>query len=111
MHYFQEILDFEKIGRHIAGEMCFTMHDAWGSASKDFNYKSPALFIEHLCRCRKVGANFLLNIGPDQNGKIIKIEEDENILKSYYLKYNLLYRNVKKVTHQNRIFFLRNLNP
>ena len=33
-------------------------------------YKSPTELIQSLCDCRKVGANYLLNIGPEAQGKV-----------------------------------------
>ena len=56
--------------KYIAGEMCETMNSHWGIGNKDFNYKSPAEIIQHLCACRKVGANYLLNVGPTPAGAI-----------------------------------------
>lgn len=56
--------------KHVAGEMCLTMNAHWGIASNDFKYISPADVIENLASCRKVGANFLLNIGPTATGAI-----------------------------------------
>lgn len=56
--------------KYIAGEMCETMNSHWGIGDKDFNYKSPAEVIRHLCACRKVGANYLLNVGPTPAGAI-----------------------------------------
>lgn len=41
----------------------------------DFNYKSPAELIEALCDCRRVGANFLLNIGPGPQGDIVPMQK------------------------------------
>lgn len=58
----------EGMEKYIAGEMCETLNNHWGVAT-DFNYKSPKTLIEELCDCRKVGANFLLNIGPDKDGE------------------------------------------
>lgn len=56
--------------KYVAGEMCETMNSHWGTGRKDFNYKSPAEVIQHLCACRKVGANYLLNVGPTATGGI-----------------------------------------
>ena len=50
--------------------MCETVNDHWGIGYNDINYKSPGELIESLCNCRKVGANFLLNIGPEAQGKV-----------------------------------------
>ena len=56
--------------KYLTGEMCETMNSHWGTGHRDFNFKSPAEIIQHLCACRKVGANYLLNIGPDPDGSI-----------------------------------------
>lgn len=62
--------DTSKLSKYVSGEMCYTINDHWAYGKNDFNYKSPAELIETLCKCRKVGANFLLNIGPDGDGAI-----------------------------------------
>lgn len=56
--------------KYLAAEMCETMNGHWGIGHKDFNFKSPAQIIRHLCACRKAGANFLLNVGPAPSGAI-----------------------------------------
>ncbi len=56
--------------KYLAGEMCETMNAHWGVGASDFHFKSPATVIEHLCACRKVGANYLLNVGPLADGSI-----------------------------------------
>jgi len=56
--------------KYVAGEMCETMNGHWGIGRNDFNFKSPAEVIQHLCSCRKVGANYLLNVGPTATGAI-----------------------------------------
>ena len=56
-------------GKYVAGEMCETLCDHWGVAD-DINFKSVKQLIQELCECRKVGANFLLNIGPDGDGMV-----------------------------------------
>lgn len=60
----------EGMSKYIAAEMCHTLNDHWGFGSLDFNYQSPKSIIEHLCACRRVGANYLLNIGPTAQGGI-----------------------------------------
>lgn len=60
--------------KYVAGEMCQTMNRHWGYAKHDFNYISPAQVIETLALCRKVGANYLLNVGPEAQGKIPEYE-------------------------------------
>ena len=52
------------------------MNGHWGIGYDDLNYKSPKELIECLCDCRKVGANYLLNIGPSAQGGIVPIQEE-----------------------------------
>lgn len=56
--------------KYLAGEMCETLNAHWGVGARDFHFKSPTEIIEHLCACRKVGANYLLNVGPRVDGSI-----------------------------------------
>lgn len=56
--------------KHVAGEMCHTLNFHWGIGNKDFNYLSPAHVIEEFCRCRRAGANLLLNVGPTASGRV-----------------------------------------
>lgn len=56
--------------KYVAGEMCQTMNQHWGIGTHDFNYLAPGQIIQTLCRCRKAGANYLLNIGPTAQGGI-----------------------------------------
>jgi len=60
--------------KYLAGEMCETMNSHWGTALLDFNYKGPSQIIQHLCACRKTGANYLLNVGPTATGGIPEYE-------------------------------------
>ncbi|CAN5833719.1 hypothetical protein BH09VER1_BH09VER1_47870 [soil metagenome] len=60
--------------KYLAGEMCETLNSHWGLATMDFALKGPATIIEHLCACRKVGANYLLNVGPSATGAIADYE-------------------------------------
>ncbi|MEE1053878.1 MAG: alpha-L-fucosidase [Acutalibacteraceae bacterium] len=64
-----EPLDRRGKKKYLAGEMCETLCDHWGVAD-DINFKSVKTLIESLCNCRKVGANFLLNIGPNPDGTV-----------------------------------------
>jgi alpha-L-fucosidase len=50
--------------------MCETLNGHWGVGAKDLRFKSPGTIIENLCACRKVGANYLLNVGPTATGGI-----------------------------------------
>ncbi|MBE6563008.1 MAG: alpha-L-fucosidase [Ruminococcaceae bacterium] len=68
-------MDREGHSKYVAAEMCHTMNDHWGFGSCDLHYKSLPELIETLCACRKVGANYLLNVGPDGDGEIILMQE------------------------------------
>lgn len=61
--------------KYVAGEMCQTTNNHWGLATMDFNYKSTKELIETLCACRKLGANYLMNVGPDADGNMTKMQE------------------------------------
>ena len=63
-------LDREGMPKYISAEMCHTINGHWGIGFEDICYKSPTELIESLCDCRKVGANYLLNIGPEAQGKV-----------------------------------------
>ena len=67
-------MDREGMPKYVAAEMCQTINQHWGYGKADFNYKSQAYLIETLCACRKVGANYLLNVGPDGNGVVPPIQ-------------------------------------
>ncbi|MBO4327475.1 MAG: alpha-L-fucosidase [Clostridia bacterium] len=56
--------------KYVSAEMCETLCDHWGKAACDIDFKSVRQLIEELCECRKVGANFLLNVGPDADGSV-----------------------------------------
>lgn len=54
--------------KYVAGEMCQTFNSHWGIGGKDFAYMAPSDVIQNLAACRKVGANYLLNVGPTAGG-------------------------------------------
>lgn len=68
-------MDRTNHSKYLAAEMCHTLNNHWGYGASDYNYKSLPQLIETLCACRKVGANYLLNIGPDGDGKIPLLQE------------------------------------
>ena len=69
-------MDREGAPKYVAAEMCHTLNDHWGIGALDFNYQSPKSIIEHLCACRRVGANYLLNIGPTAQGGVEPIQRE-----------------------------------
>jgi len=66
----------EGMPKYIAAEMCETINDHWGVGGLDLNHKSPKELIESLCACRKVGANYLLNIGPTAQGGVEPMQNE-----------------------------------
>lgn len=69
------VMNREGMDKYVAAEMCQTMNRHWGIAVNDLDYKSPRQMIERLCHARKVGANYLLNIGLTGQGGVTKITE------------------------------------
>ena len=65
----------EGMPKYLAAEMCHTMNEHWGFGGSDYHYKSLTDLIETLCSCRKVGANYLLNVGPTGDGEIPFMQE------------------------------------
>ncbi len=57
-------------GKPVPWEACVTMNNHWGYCSHDKFFKSPDMLIKKLVECVSKGGNFLLNVGPDANGRI-----------------------------------------
>ena len=51
-------------------ETCQTMNGMWGYKIIDQNYKSTETLIQYIVSASGKGANLLLNVGPQPNGKI-----------------------------------------
>ena len=51
-------------------EAPITLNHTWGYKSFDNDYKSPEEVQRILDKCRKCGANLLLNVGPDHLGRL-----------------------------------------
>ncbi|MBR5527489.1 MAG: alpha-L-fucosidase [Clostridia bacterium] len=66
----------EGMSKYVAAEMCHTLNNHWGIGNEDLDYKSPGELIKSLCDCRKVGANYLLNIGPEAQGAINPFQKE-----------------------------------
>ena len=60
--------------KYIASEMCQVMNDHWGYAALDLNYSSMAHIIGEFLACRRYGANYLLNVGPMEDGRLRLID-------------------------------------
>lgn len=55
---------------HLPLETCETMNGMWGFRIYDKNYKSVSQLVQLLVRSAGKGANLLLNIGPQPDGKL-----------------------------------------
>jgi alpha-L-fucosidase len=53
-----------------AWESCMTLNDSWGYQRADDDWKSSRTIIRNLISCARDGGNYLLNIGPRQDGSI-----------------------------------------
>lgn len=51
-------------------ETCMTMNGSWGFHAHDHNWKSTETLLRHLIDIASKGGNFLLNVGPQPDGKI-----------------------------------------
>lgn len=51
-------------------ETCQTMNGMWGYKVEDTNYKDSRTLIRYLVKTAGMGANLLLNIGPQPNGEL-----------------------------------------
>jgi alpha-L-fucosidase len=56
--------------RDIPWETCMTMNGHWGFNAADKNFKSSTDLIQKLADIASKGGNFLLNVGPDADGRI-----------------------------------------
>ena len=48
----------------------YGLNDTWGFSAYDQNWKSPDTILEYRRRLKKLGINYLLNVGPDPLGRI-----------------------------------------
>lgn len=76
----------EGMPKYIAAEMCHTLNEHWAYSSDDLCYKSPVEVIQSLCDCRRVGANYLLNIGPEAQGKVNPYQREQMKLLGRWMK-------------------------
>ncbi len=53
-------------------ETCMTINDTWGFKVNDTNWKSTATLVRNLADIASKGGNYLLNVGPDADGRLPK---------------------------------------
>lgn len=51
-------------------ETAATLNDTWGYSAHDHNWKSPEQIVAIRRKLKSIGANYLLNVGPDGLGRI-----------------------------------------
>jgi alpha-L-fucosidase len=51
-------------------ETCMTINDTWGFKKYDSNWKSTQLLVHNLVDAASKGGNYLLNVGPDDEGRL-----------------------------------------
>lgn len=68
-------LSGQEVG-HLPLETCTTMNGMWGYKIMDQNYKSVKELIQLLVRTAAKGANLLLNVGPQPDGKLPQLALD-----------------------------------
>lgn len=62
-------LSYQQISR-LPLETCNTMNGMWGYKIKDQDYKDARTLIRYLVKAAGMGANLLLNVGPQPNGEL-----------------------------------------
>jgi alpha-L-fucosidase len=69
-------------------EVCMTINDHWFHIAGSTNYKSAKSLIGYLVHSAGVGANYLLNVGPNADGEIMPLHESRLRAVGQWLKVN-----------------------
>jgi len=69
-------------------ETCMTMNDTWGYVSDDNNWKSNEVLIRNLVDIASKGGNFLLNVGPTDEGLIPEASAERLEAMGEWMKVN-----------------------
>jgi alpha-L-fucosidase len=69
-------------------ETCMTFNDSWGYKRGDNHWKSTGTLIRNLCDIASKGGNYLLNVGPDAQGRIPKESLDRLAEVGNWMKIN-----------------------
>lgn len=63
-------LSFQQPSDQLPLETCETMNNSWGYNITDHAHKSVKALVHYLVKAASLNTNFLLNVGPQPNGKI-----------------------------------------
>jgi alpha-L-fucosidase len=69
-------------------ETCMTMNGTWGYKNYDHNYKTPETLIRNLLDIASKGGNFLLNVGPTDQGEFPPESVDILVRMGQWMKVN-----------------------
>jgi alpha-L-fucosidase len=69
-------------------EVCMTMNDRWGYSAYNENWKSTKEMLRMLIEIVSKGGNFLLNVGPNMEGEIPQICQDNLLEIGKWLEVN-----------------------
>ncbi len=69
-------------------ETCMTINNDWGYNKTDFDFKSAQDLIRKLCDIASKGGNFLLNVGPTDQGIIPQPEVDRLLAMGKWMDTN-----------------------
>jgi len=69
-------------------ETCMTINDNWGYSAHDHNFKPASLLLHNLMDIASKGGNYLLNVGPTDEGLIPQPEVDRLKEMGDWLKIN-----------------------
>lgn len=69
-------------------ETCMTINKSWGYKACDTNFKSTSTLLRNLVDIASKGGNYLLNVGPDENGVIPAPEVERLAEMGRWLKVN-----------------------
>jgi len=69
-------------------ETCMTINDTWGYKAYDKNFKPTANLLRNLVDIASKGGNYLLNVGPDDQGLIPAPEVERLVEMGQWIKVN-----------------------
>lgn len=111
-------INYDKIGKYVAGEVCFPLNEHWGIAN-DINFKSVKDILKAAINCRRYRANLSLGITVDKELKLSTIQKglleecgkwikshEELFYNSYECQIESEGDNFALKTNQNTYYFI-----